>query len=98
MPLGYCLRIIFCILDKDKKSKIMKQIVIRVDKPTAIAFGKFSPETKSQFDATVALTLKKMINNAISENHKRFLDELSNEAERNRLTEDIFNDLLKSGD
>lgn len=76
----------------------MERIVIEVDKPTATAFGKFSPETKSRFNATVALTLKKMINDATAENHKRFLDELSDEAQKNGLTEEILNDLMKTDD
>lgn len=42
----------------------MERIMIEVDKPTAIAFGNFSPETKSVFNETVAIALKKMINEA----------------------------------
>ncbi len=76
----------------------MERIEIEVDKSTAIAFGKFSPETKSRFSESVAIVLKKMINDATSENHKRFLDELGDVAERNGLTEDILNDLLKADD
>jgi len=76
----------------------MERIVIEVDKPTAMAFDKFSPETKSRFNETVAITLKKMINDANADKHKRFLDELSKEAERNGLTEEILNDLLKADD
>lgn len=76
----------------------MERIFIEVDEPTAIAFGKFSPEIKSLFNETAAITLKKMINDVTSKEHKRFLDMLSDEAARNGLTEDILNDLMKTDD
>ncbi len=76
----------------------MERIVIEVDKPTAIAFRKFSPETKSLFNETVAITLKKMINDATTSEHMRFLDSLSNEAQKKGLTEEILKDLLKADD
>ena len=76
----------------------MERIVIEVDKPTAIAFRKFSPETKSLFNETVAITLKKMINDATTSEHMRFLDLLSNEAQKKGLTEEILKDLLKADD
>ncbi len=76
----------------------MERIVIEVDKPTAIAFRKFSPETKSLFNETVAITLKKMINDATTSEHMRFLDSLSKEAQKKGLTEEILKDLLKADD
>lgn len=76
----------------------MERIVIEVDEPTAAAFGKFSPETKSRFNETITIALKKIINDATANSHKSFLDALSAEAEKNGLTEDILNDLLKADD
>lgn len=74
----------------------MERIVIEVDDSVAKAFGKFSPETKTRFNETVAMVLKKIINDASSEDHKLFLDTLSAEAARNGLTEDILQHLLKA--
>ncbi|MGN6194201.1 MAG: hypothetical protein ACTHOB_04635 [Ginsengibacter sp.] len=76
----------------------MQQIVIEVDDATAVAFGKFSPETKSLFNEAVAITLKKMINDATINEHMRFLDEFSDKAQKNGLTKEILNDLLKADD
>jgi hypothetical protein len=76
----------------------MEHIVIEVDEPTAMAFGKFSPETKNRFNETVTIALKKMINDVTANSHKSFLDSLSAEAEKNGLTEEILNDLLKADD
>ena len=76
----------------------MERIVIEVDETTATAFGKFSPKTKSRFNESVSIALKKMINSATAGSHKKFLDDLSAEAERNGLTEEILNDLLRDDD
>ena len=76
----------------------MQRIVIEVDEPTAVAFGKFTPETKRLFNETVAITLKKMIIDATISEHMHLLDELSDEAQKNGLTEEILNDLLKADD
>ena len=76
----------------------MERIIIEVDEITARAFGKFSPKTKNSFNESVSIALKKMINNATSGSHKKFLDDLSAEAERNGLTEEILNDLLSDDD
>ena len=76
----------------------MERIEIEVDETTATAFKKFSPETKIRFNETVAISLKKMINSATAENHKTFLNTLSDEAKKNGLTEEILHDLLKADD
>ena len=76
----------------------MENIVIEIDNSTAEEFKKFSPETRSRFGETVAIALKKIINDATDENYKKFLDAISDEAQRNGLTEDILNDLLKAVD
>jgi hypothetical protein len=76
----------------------MDKIVIEIDNPTAEEFKKLSPETQSRFGETISIALKKIINEATGESHKRFLDEVSNEAQKNGLTEGILNDLLKADD
>ena len=76
----------------------MEKIVIEIDSPTAEEFKKFSPETWSRFGETVAIDLKKIINDATGEHYKHFLDAISDEAQKNGLTEDILNDLLKADD
>ncbi len=76
----------------------MEKIVIEIDNPTAEKFKKFSAETRSRFSETVAIALKKIINDATDESYKNFLDEISDEAQKNGLTEDILNDLLKAND
>lgn len=76
----------------------MERIVIEIDNPTAKEYKKFSPETKSRFGETVAIALKKIINDATDESYKHFLDAISEEAQKNGLTEDILNDLLKADD
>ncbi len=76
----------------------MERIVIEVDEPTATAFGKFSPKTKNRFNESVSIALKKMINNVTAGSHKKFLDDLSAQAEKNGLTEEILNDLLRDDD
>ena len=76
----------------------MEKIVIEVDNATAEEFKKFSPETQSRFGETVAIALKKIINDATNESYKKFLDAISDEAQKNGLTEDILNDLLKAND
>jgi len=76
----------------------MEKIVIEVDNATAEEFKKFSPETRSRFGETVAIALKKIINDATNESYKKFLDAISDEAQKNGLTEDILNDLLNAHD
>ena len=76
----------------------MEKIVIEIDNPTAEEFKKFSPETRSRFGETVAIALKKIINEATNESYKKFLDAISDEAQKNGLTEDILNDLLNAND
>lgn len=76
----------------------MEQIVIDVDEATAEEFNKFSPQTRSRFSETVTIALKKIINDATNDSYKNFLDEISDEAQRNGLTEDILNDLLNAND
>ncbi|HXR84416.1 MAG TPA: hypothetical protein VN722_08920 [Hanamia sp.] len=74
----------------------MEKIVIEIDDPTAKEFKKLSPETQSRFGETVSVALKKIINDATAENYKHFLDSISEEAQKNGLTEDILNELLKA--
>lgn len=76
----------------------MGNIVIEIDNSTAEEFKKFSPATRIRFGETVAIALKKIINDATDEHYKHFLDAISDEAQRNGLTEDILNDLLKADD
>jgi len=76
----------------------MEKIVIEIDDTTAEEFKKFSPETQSRFGETVAIALKKIINDATEENYQHFLDAISDEAQKNGLTENILNDLLKADD
>ncbi len=76
----------------------MEKIVIEIDNSTAAEFKKFTPETQSKFGETVAIALKKIINDASNESYLKFLDAISEEAQKNGLTEDILNDLLKADD
>jgi len=76
----------------------MEKIVIEIDEPTAKEFRKFSPETRNRFNMAVSVALKKMINDATTDDHMRFLDAIGEEARKNGLTEEILNDLLKSDD
>ncbi len=76
----------------------MGKIVIEIDNPTAEEFKKFSPEIRSRFGEAVAIALKKIINDATKVSYKNFLDAISDEAQKNGLTEDILSDLLKAND
>lgn len=76
----------------------MEKIVIEIDSPTAEVYKKFSFETQSRFCETIAVALKKIINDATKESYKNFLDAISVEAEKNGLTQEILNDLLKAND
>lgn len=79
-------------------ASVMKTITIEIDSSTAEEFNKFSPDTKTIFGETIAIALKKMINDATHNRHKEFLDAISSEAQKNGLTEEILNDLLKRND
>lgn len=76
----------------------MDKIVIKIDNPTAEEFKKLSPETQTRFGETISIALKKIINEATDDSYKRFLDEISNEAQKNGLNEEILNELLKADD
>lgn len=76
----------------------MDKIVIEIDNPTAEEFKKLSPETQTRFGETISIALKKIINEATDDSYKRFLDEISNEAQKNGLNEEILNELLKADD
>jgi len=76
----------------------MEKIVIEIDNATAEEFKKFSPETRIRFGETVAIALKKIINDATNESYKSFLNAISDEAQKNGLTEDILGDLLNAND
>lgn len=76
----------------------MEKIVIEIDNPTAEVYKKFSPETRNRFGETVSIALKKIINDTTKESYKNFLDAISYEAEKNGLTEEILNDLLKANE
>jgi hypothetical protein len=75
----------FVFLRGIKKKNFMDKIVIEIDNPTAEKFKKLSPETQSRFGETISIALKKIINEATGESHKRFLDEISNEAQKKGL-------------
>lgn len=76
----------------------MGNIIIEIDSATAEEYNKFSQETRNRFGETVAIALKKIINDASQASYKEFLDAISEEAQRNGLTEDILNELMREND
>ena len=76
----------------------MERIVLEVDDATGKAYQRFSVKAKDEFNRVISLFLKKAINDADSNNYKKFLDEISHEAEANGLTPEILSELLRTDD
>ena len=76
----------------------MSRIIIEVDDRVAKAFQNANPERKKQVNDIINMWLKKAINDATSDDYKKTLDEMSDEAEKNGLTPEILEQLLKQDD
>ena len=76
----------------------MERIVLEVDDATGKAYQQFSMKAKDEFNRVINLFLKKAINDADLNNYKKFLDEMSREAQANGLTPEILAELLRTDD
>ncbi len=76
----------------------MGRIVIEVDDTAGEAYKNFSAESKNQFTLAVDLLLKKAANLGTSSDYRRLLDRMGEEAEKNGLTPEVLDELLKSDD
>ena len=76
----------------------MGRIVIEVDDTAGKVYKNFSAERKNQFTLAVNLLLKKAANQDSFSDHRELLDSMGEEAEKNGLTAEILDELLKSDD
>jgi hypothetical protein len=76
----------------------MSRILIEVDEQVARAFENTKPENKEKLNFAINALLKKSINDSDIKNYKQILDNLSDEATKNGLNENILEDLLASND
>ena len=76
----------------------MERIVLEVDDATGNGYRNFSPESRKNFNLTISLLLKKMVNDSDLDNYKKFLDEVGRKAESNGLTPEILAELLRTDD
>jgi len=76
----------------------MERIVLEVDDATGEGYRSFSPENKKDFNLTMSLLLKKMVNDRDMDNYKKFLDKVGRKAESNGLTPEILAELLRTDD
>ena len=76
----------------------MERIVIEVDDMAGKTYKNFSAEDKSQFSMAVNLLLKKAANQNIIDDYRKLLDSMGEEAEKNGLTAEILDELLKADD
>ncbi len=76
----------------------MERIVLEVDDATGKAYQGFSIEAKNEFNRVISLFLKKAINDADTDNYKKFLDEIGRKAEGNGLTSEKLTELLHTDD
>lgn len=88
-------RIIRCKFENSKKRKIMERIVFEVDGSVATTFYSIDEEKRKMINDTVNLWLKKITNDMSFKNYSQLLDDLSDEAEKNGLTPEILEELLK---
>lgn len=76
----------------------MERIVIEVDDTVGKTYKEFSPESKKQFNLAISLLLKKVANQNTISDYRKLLDEMGNEANKNGLTPEILDELLKADD
>lgn len=76
----------------------MGRIVIEVDDKAGDAYRNFSAENKNQFALAVNILLKKAANQDTLPDYRELLDSMGEEAEKNGLTAEILDELLKSDD
>ncbi|MEO7316948.1 MAG: hypothetical protein ABIW47_17285 [Ginsengibacter sp.] len=73
----------------------MERIVLEVDESVANTFYSMGERKRKMINGTINLWLKKLTNDMKFKKYSQLLDELSNEAEKNGLTPEILEELLK---
>ena len=76
----------------------MERIVIEVDDMAGKTYKNFSAEDKSQFSMAINLLLKKAANQNTIDDYRKLLDSMGEEAEKNGLTVEVLDELLKADD
>jgi hypothetical protein len=76
----------------------MSRIVIEVDEQVAKAFLNAGKARQGKMNEAINAMLKKIVNDASSGNYKQMLDQISDEAEKEGLTQALLNELLASHD
>jgi hypothetical protein len=76
----------------------MSRIVIEVDEQVAKAFLNAGKARQGKMNEAINAMLKKIVNDASSGNYKQMLDQISDEAEKEGLTQELLNELLASHD
>lgn len=71
---------------------------MEVDDAVGKIYRGFSEESKTQFNQTVSLMVKKAVNDETFAEYSRLLDEIGNTAIKNGLTPEILEDLLAADD
>lgn len=76
----------------------MERIIFEVDEGAKKAYNNLSLNNKKQLQLAVNIWLKKRANDEDFANYQNFLDIMGSEAEKNGLTPEILDGLLKSDD
>ncbi len=76
----------------------MSRILIEVDSQVADAFLKVSSDKRIRITNTINNYLKKVFLSNNQADYKKLMDQLSEEARSNGLTEELLKDILESND
>jgi len=76
----------------------MSRIIIEVDEQVAKAFLNADQAKKGRMNEAINALLKKIVNDSSAESYKQMLNQISDEAEKQGLTQALLNELLASND